>query len=69
MLWWYLIGETKSYTNPRTGSVFTGQPIREEEYGGYKSVVVDVGGKGYYTGEAKFWLEDEADHTGRGFLL
>ena len=49
--------------------MFTGQPIREEEYGGYKSVVVDVGGKGYYTGEAKFWLEDEADHNGQGFLI
>ena len=30
---------------------------------------IKSGGKGYYTGEAKFWLEDEADHNGQGFLV
>lgn len=48
--------------------MFTGTPIREEEYGSYKAVVVEVEGTGYFTGECKFWLEDE-DITGQGFLL
>ena len=62
------IDEVKCFTNPKTGSVFIGKPIREEEYKGNVCVIVEVGGNGYYTGESKYWLEDD-DKIGQGFLF
>ena len=57
----------KQYSNPKTGSVFTGVALRELEHGSHTAVIVEVGGKGQYTGESKFRLED--DLIGRGFLM
>ena len=61
-------GETKQYHNAKTGAVFTGTALRKLQYGDHIAVTVEVGGKGYYSGECKFWLE-EGDMIGRGFLL
>lgn len=47
----------------------TTMPVRIEPYGGYEdAVIVEVSGHGYYTGEAKFWME-EGDSQGEGFLI
>ena len=62
------LGQTKSFSNPLTGSVFQGKAIREEDYFGIKAIVTEVKGNGYYTGESKFWLE-AGDKIGEGFSL
>ena len=45
-------GEKRAFVNGKTGSELTGTPMRVEPYGCYdKAVVVEVCGRGYYTGE------------------
>ncbi len=47
----------------------TGMPVRVEKYGCYdNAVVVEVSGRGYYTGEASFKME-EGDPRATGFLI
>ena len=44
-------------------------PLRVEPYGCYdNAVVVAVSGRGYYTGEASFWVDDD-DPVAKGFLI
>lgn len=50
------------------GSVFTGAVVKETTCGQHKAVIVEVGGKGHYTGHATFTLEDD-DPFPNGFLL
>ena len=64
----WCVGETKTFTNPKTGSKFTGTALREEEWSSHNAVVVKVEGKGHYMGESKFWLEED-DRIGTGFLF
>ena len=62
-------GEKRTFKNGKTGSVMTGVPIRVEPYGCYSdAVVVEVSGRGYYTGEASFRTE-EGDPVANGFLI
>jgi len=51
-----------------TGARFTGEVLRTDVCGAREAVVVRVGGQAYYTGEARYWLE-EGDEIGKGFLL
>jgi trans-L-3-hydroxyproline dehydratase len=52
-----------------TGAVFTGKVVRNAEaVGNRKSVIVEVGGRAHYTGEARFRFEDD-DPLSFGFSL
>ncbi|HXV24495.1 MAG TPA: proline racemase family protein [Alphaproteobacteria bacterium] len=51
-----------------TGAIFTGSALREASSGPLKSVIVEVGGRAYYTGRSSFTLEPD-DPLGHGFLL
>ena len=42
-----------------TGSRFTGRAVRETTSGELPAVIVEVGGRAYYTGEATFIAEDD----------
>ena len=68
----YVGSEKRLYKNALTGATFSGRLVREEMVSSGKdqlrAVVVEVGGKGNYAGEAKFWVE-EGDSIGHGFLL
>jgi trans-L-3-hydroxyproline dehydratase len=50
------------------GAIFTGSALREASSGPLKSVIVEVGGRAYYTGRSSFTLEPD-DPLGHGFLL
>jgi proline racemase len=41
------------------GSTFTGRAIRETTAGTHPAVIVEVGGRAHYTGEATFTVEDD----------
>lgn len=65
----FFAGEKRTFLNGKTKSEMTGMPIRVQPYGGYSdAVVVEVSGRGYYTGEASYWME-EGDPRGNGFLI
>lgn len=51
-----------------TGDVFTGTAIARGKAGAFDAVTVEVSGRAWYTGTARFTLED-GDEIGRGFLL
>ena len=51
-----------------TGARFTGEVVNSASCGSMPAVRVRVGGQSYYTGEARYWLE-EGDQIGKGFLL
>ena len=55
--------------NGKTDSEMWATPVRVEPYGGHEdAVVVEVSGRGYYTGEATFWTEED-DPKACGFLI
>lgn len=49
-------------------SEFRAKAVQELTCGPHKAVVIEVSGKGYYSGSSEFSLEEE-DTIGRGFLL
>jgi proline racemase len=51
-----------------TGSRFTGTVLRHARLGRFDAVIVRVGGRAHYTGEACFIVEED-DPLGQGFLL
>lgn len=51
-----------------TGSTFTASAVGRERAGRFEAVRVEVAGRAYYTGTARFTLED-GDALGEGFLL
>ena len=62
-------GEKRAFVNGKTDSELTGTPMRVEPYGCYdKAVVVEVCGRGYYTGEGTYWTEED-DPKADGFLI
>ncbi|OWF45444.1 Trans-L-3-hydroxyproline dehydratase [Mizuhopecten yessoensis] len=61
------LGQAKQFMGPSKAK-FTAKAIKEVTYGGYKAVVVEVSGKGYYCGSSEFSVEED-DVIGRGFLL
>ncbi len=55
--------------NPKVGSKFTGKALRVQPVGCYDhAVVVEIGGRGYYVGEAT-WRAEQNDKLTGGFLL
>ena len=63
------VGERKKFVNGKTGSEMWGTPVRVVPYGGHEdAVVVEVSGRGYYTGEGTYWAEED-DPRAHGFLI
>ncbi|XP_071079808.1 trans-L-3-hydroxyproline dehydratase-like isoform X2 [Haliotis cracherodii] len=62
------LGQSRTFESGATGSVFTGKAVQEVTCGEFKAVVVEVGGKAFYTGCNTFTLERE-DTLGHGFLV
>ncbi|XP_067680574.1 trans-L-3-hydroxyproline dehydratase-like [Haliotis asinina] len=62
------LGQSRTFESGATGSIFTGKAVQEVTCGQFKAVVVEVGGKAYYTGSNTFSLERE-DTLGHGFLV
>jgi len=60
-------GQTRRFQSV-TGAVFDGRVLRTTRTGDRDAVVVEVGGRAYYTGTARFILE-QGDALGEGFLL
>ena len=64
-----LTGQKRMFVSGKVGSMFTGKPQRVIQYGDYQdAVIVEVGGRGHYLGEAKFWFEAD-DELSKGFLV
>ena len=61
------LGERREFTGV-TGEAFTGRALRETRLGPHRAVVVEVGGRAHFTGEAKFVFE-EMDPLQWGFSL
>jgi proline racemase len=51
-------GQTRLFESI-VGSRFTGRSVADTEVGGIPAVVVEVGGRSYYTGESTFTLEND----------
>jgi proline racemase len=51
-----------------TGAIFTGRTVAPATVGRFSAVTVEVGGRAFYAGNARFTLEPE-DELGKGFLL
>ena len=51
-----------------TGAEFTGEVMETMQFGEHQDVTVRVSGQAHYSGEARYWL-DEDDTIGKGFLL
>ncbi|KAJ8045992.1 Trans-L-3-hydroxyproline dehydratase [Holothuria leucospilota] len=62
------MGQKRVFQNCHTKSQFTGMPVRETTCGRFKGIIVEVSGRGYYTGEATYVIEEE-DIMGKGFLV
>ncbi len=60
------VGATREFAGP-TGAAFTGTAVRSTAAGPHEAVVVEVGGRAFYSGRATFTLE-EGDPL-PGFLL
>ncbi|MFO1060764.1 MAG: proline racemase family protein [Dongiaceae bacterium] len=60
-------GETRRFAS-LTGAVFTGRVAEATRAGRFAAVTVEVGGRAFYTGTARFTAEPE-DELGKGFLL
>ena len=61
------IGESTTYKGP-AGSTFNAKVVQEVKFGPHDAVVVEVTGKGHYTGSCTFTVEAD-DTVGKGFLL
>ena len=62
------LGEERRFESC-TGAIFSGKVVRDgESVGGRKSVIVEVGGRAHYTGEARFRFDDD-DPLRDGFSL
>lgn len=61
------LGQSRKFKS-LTGAVFSAKPVKEVKYGPHDAVVVEVSGKGFYTGTSTFTLEAD-DEIGKGFLL
>jgi len=61
------LGEERRFAGV-TGAVFTGRALREAGVGPHRAVIVEVGGRAYYTGTARFTAEAD-DPLADGFLL
>ncbi len=61
------LGQTRSFESV-TGARFTATAVEETTLGRNRAVIVEVSGKAYYSGEARFTLEPD-DPLGAGFCF
>jgi len=61
------LNQQRVFVSP-TGGKFKARAVRKAKCGPHDAVVVEVSGKGFYTGSCTFTLED-GDEIGKGFLL
>ncbi len=61
------LGEERRFESV-TGATYTGRALREAGVGPHRAVIVEVGGRAYYTGTARFTAEAD-DPLADGFLL
>lgn len=62
------LNQTRTFQSGATGSQFTGKAVEETRCGDFRAVVVEVAGRGFYTGVSRFVQEPE-DKLTHGFLL
>ena len=62
------LGDTRTFRSGPTGSTMLGKPVQSTKFGKFDAVVVEVAGRGYYTGSATYTLEDD-DEFKTGFLV
>lgn len=61
------IGQSRRFKS-LTGAVFSAKPVKELKFGPYDAVIVEVSGRGYYSGISTFTIEPD-DEIGKGFLV
>lgn len=61
-------GKSRIFESGANGSLYTGMVVKETKCGEFNAVIVEVGGNGFYSGKAEFFLEEE-DDLKAGFLL
>ena len=61
------IGQKRTFVS-LTGATFRAGPVKQTTYGGYDACIVEVAGRGYYSGTCTFTTEAD-DTIGKGFLL
>ncbi|XP_060572768.1 trans-L-3-hydroxyproline dehydratase-like [Ruditapes philippinarum] len=61
------LGQKRAFRGP-AGAKFIAKAVKEVKFGCHNAVVVEVSGKGNYTGSSVFTLEAD-DEIGKGFLL
>ena len=61
------LGQVRQFESV-TGAIFTGGAVRTETAGRFDAVRVEVGGRAFYSGSARFTVEPD-DALGAGFLL
>lgn len=61
------LGETRRFESV-TGDVFTGRALSDRRVGAFEAVTVEVAGRAYYSGRARFTVEAD-DPLKDGFLL
>ena len=61
-------GQRRLFKSGGTGSEMTGMVVETTQYGDFQAVIVEVSGKGHYSGTCEFMLEED-DRLKAGFLL
>lgn len=62
------LSQTRTFQNGVTDSQLTGRAVERTKVGGLDAVVVEVSGRGHYTGQSTFFAESD-DELGKGFLV
>ncbi len=62
------LGDTRTFLSGPTGAPMYGKPVKTTRCGKFDAVVVEVSGRGYYTGSATYTLEQD-DPFQTGFLV
>ncbi len=62
------LGDSRTFRSGPTGAVMFGKPVKTTKCGKFDAVVVEVAGRGFYTGSATYTLEED-DPFQTGFLV
>ncbi|XP_070575950.1 trans-L-3-hydroxyproline dehydratase-like [Ptychodera flava] len=62
------LNETKTFVSAVTGSQYSARPMRKTKCGDFDAVIVEITGRGHYTGTATYITED-GDQLQHGFLV
>ena len=61
-------GQKRTFVCGKTGSEMKGMVVRQTRFGSFDAIIVEISGRGYYSGKCTFTLEDDDPLKG-GFLL